>query len=119
MMARRNTTRKTATRRRGGRSTGAKRPAEQPSHAPSTGPAPQLLRPRNANELVVRMYRQGLGDCFLLALPAKNDAVKYVLIDCGVHMRQTNGPARLAQVMDHLVASTGSHIHVVVATHEH
>ena len=65
------------------------------------------------------MYRQGLGDCFVLALPAKGGTTKYVLIDCGVHARQTNGPARLTQVMEHLVASIGSHIDVVVATHEH
>jgi len=71
------------------------------------------------NELIVRMYRQGLGDCFLLALPARNGATKYVLVDCGVHARETDGPARLAQVLDHLIAATGPHIDVVVATHEH
>jgi hypothetical protein len=71
------------------------------------------------NELIVRMYRQGLGDCFLLALPAEASRTKYVLIDCGVHKRQTDGPARLAQVMDDLVAATGARIDVVVATHEH
>lgn len=71
------------------------------------------------NELIVRMYRQGLGDCFLLALPAGKGRTKYLLIDCGVHMRQTDGPARLAQVLDDLVAATGAHIDVVVATHEH
>src|SRR5262245_45791378 len=70
-------------------------------------------------ELIVRMYRQGLGDCFLLALPTKHSKTKYVLIDCGVHMRQTDGPARLAQVMDNLVAATNARIDVVVATHEH
>jgi Metallo-beta-lactamase superfamily len=71
------------------------------------------------NEIIVRMYRQGLGDCFLLALPAGRSATKYLLVDCGVHKRQTDGPARLAQVLKSLVASTGSHIDVVVATHEH
>jgi hypothetical protein len=71
------------------------------------------------DELIVRMYRQGLGDCFLLALPAKKSQTKYVLIDCGVHKRQTDGPARLAQVMDDLVVSTSASIDVVVATHEH
>src|SRR5579871_3335085 len=76
------------------------------------------LRPE-PNELIVRMYRQGLGDCFLLALPTKKGTPKYVLIDCGIHKRETDGPKRLAQVLDHLVASTNSHIDVVVATHEH
>jgi hypothetical protein len=71
------------------------------------------------NEIIVRMYRQGLGDCFLLAVPAGRSATKYLLVDCGVHKRQTGGPARLAQVLKSLVGSTGSHIDVVVATHEH
>jgi hypothetical protein len=70
-------------------------------------------------ELIVRMYRQGLGDCFLLALPAGASRTKYLLIDCGVHKRQTGGPARLTQVMDDLVAATDARIDVVVATHEH
>jgi metallo-beta-lactamase superfamily protein len=81
--------------------------------------ADQRLIP-GTKELIVRMYRQGLGDCFLLALPgAKKDEAKYLLIDCGVHAREDNGPARLAQVMAHLIAATGSQLDIVVATHEH
>jgi hypothetical protein len=79
---------------------------------------PATLAPA-ANEVIVRMYRQGLGDCFLLAIPAGNGKTKYILIDCGVHKRQTDGNLRLAQVLDSLVASTGAKIDVVVATHEH
>jgi hypothetical protein len=41
------------------------------------------------------------------------------LIDCGVHKRQTDGPLRLAQVLDNIVAATDAQIDVVVATHEH
>jgi hypothetical protein len=73
----------------------------------------------DSDELIVRMYRQGLGDCFLLALPAGKSRTKYLLIDCGVHKRQTDGPARLAQVLKNLGKATSSHIDVVVATHEH
>ena len=32
----------------------------------------------------VRMYRQGLGDCFLVTLPRTNGQPYYLLIDCGV-----------------------------------
>lgn len=71
------------------------------------------------DELVVRMYRQGLGDCFLLALPAKDEVTRYLLIDCGVHARETKGSARLAQVLNDIAAATGSRVDVVVATHEH
>lgn len=71
-------------------------------------------------ELIVRMYRQGLGDCFLLAFATDNpDDPRYVLIDCGVHMRQPDGRQRLLQVMEDLLATTGNHLHVVVPTHEH
>jgi hypothetical protein len=79
---------------------------------------PELLVPAR-NEIIVRMYRQGLGDCFLLMLPAGDSGTKYLLIDCGVHKRQTDGSVRLAQVLDNLVVATGSRIDVVVATHEH
>jgi hypothetical protein len=66
------------------------------------------------------MYRQGLGDCFLLAFGSKSTGEpRYVLIDCGVHDRETDGSKRLRQVMEHLVAATGGKLQVVVATHEH
>jgi metallo-beta-lactamase superfamily protein len=93
------------------------RKRKKPAAKPPAAAGQRLLT--QPNELIVRMYRQGLGDCFLLALPGRNGATKYVLIDCGVHARETDGPARLAQVLDHLIAATGPHIDVVVATHEH
>lgn len=71
-----------------------------------------------AGRLRVRMYRQGLGDCFLLAIP-ENRVTRYVLIDCGVHSRQESGPERLAQVMEDIEAATGGRLDVVVVTHEH
>jgi hypothetical protein len=71
-------------------------------------------------EVIVRMYRQGLGDCFLLAFaPADRASPCYVLIDCGVHARQDDGPHRMKEVMDDLKAATAGRIDVVVATHEH
>lgn len=78
------------------------------------------LTPQNG-AVVVRMYRQGLGDCFLLALAGKraNARPRYVLIDCGVHRRQDAGPQRLKQVMENVVVATGGRLDVVVATHEH
>jgi hypothetical protein len=91
--------------------------------APAAGPRAigpvEPLVPDGPNQMIVRMYRQGLGDCFLLALPAAHDETKYVLIDCGVHMRQTDGTARLAQVMRDLAAATRSQIDLLVASHEH
>jgi hypothetical protein len=107
--------------------TGAKRKTARPPkaarggtpEAPAAVDATDRLIVESPDELIVRMYRQGLGDCFLLAVPAAGGKTKYVLIDCGVHARETNGPARLMQVLKHLSAATGSHLDVVVATHEH
>jgi metallo-beta-lactamase superfamily protein len=71
-------------------------------------------------KLVVRMYRQGLGDCFLLAFGTSdaNDP-RYVLVDCGIHKREMHGRDRLDQVLKDLAKATNRHLHIVVATHEH
>ncbi len=95
------------------------RSTRKPAKRSAGGRSAARLLPEKPTEIVVRMYRQGLGDCFLLAVPVKKGKAKYILIDCGVHARQTDGPSRLAQVLEHVAASTGSHVDVVVATHEH
>lgn len=77
------------------------------------------LRPPKEG-LAVRMYRHGLGDCFLLAFDrSRSKTPCYVLIDCGVHMRQDKGSKRLGEVMDDLIVATGGKLDVVVASHEH
>ncbi len=70
---------------------------------------------------VVRFYRIGHGDCFLLAFPSKSvDKPVYVLIDCGY---KPGSPGHIntsaAEVWDDIRAATGGHIHVTVITHEH
>lgn len=92
-------------------------PRSQPSKK-SGSEEPLLVPP---GEVVVRMYRQGLGDCFLLAFGGASDSdrTSYLLIDCGVHARQDQGRARLAHVLDNLHRATGGRLNVVVATHEH
>lgn len=105
----------------------ASRKSPQPRRPKAPGPdtgrptsAARLTHEEGRREVIVRMYRQGLGDCFLLALPTANPTEpRYLLIDCGVHSRETEGTARLAQVMENLVTATGSHLDIVVATHEH
>lgn len=81
---------------------------------------PKLQLPENG--IAVRMYRQGHGDCFLLALPRSGggDPV-YVLIDCGykpgspgfVHDKS------IGDIVDHIGESTGNHLDLVIITHEH
>lgn len=69
----------------------------------------------------IRMYCQGLGDCFLLTFPRKSGPRKefHILIDCGVIVGQPGGPAKIKQVVDHLAQDTKGHIDVLAVTHEH
>lgn len=68
----------------------------------------------------VRMYRQGLGDCFLLAF-ATADAERpcYVLIDCGVLLGTPNAVETMQGVARHIHDATGGRLDVLVVTHEH
>ena len=72
----------------------------------------------------VRMYRHGLGDCFLLAFPTKTDGKDFkILIDCGVILGTPNGSTIIKQVVEDLKHATDEGgtptIDVLVATHEH
>jgi hypothetical protein len=65
----------------------------------------------------VRMYRQGLGDCFLVTF---NPATKpvHILIDCGtLGARTTN--VKMPDVIEDIKKTTEGHLDVLVATHEH
>lgn len=64
----------------------------------------------------VRMYRQGLGDCFLLTF-GEGKAAKHVLIDCG-----TLGSAagvKMTEVVNDIRKATNDHLDLLIATHEH
>ena len=67
----------------------------------------------------VRMYRQGLGDCFLLTFPGRGDEPVFMLIDCGVLKRTPDGDGRIRRVAEDIFETTGGHLHILVATHEH
>lgn len=69
----------------------------------------------------IRMYCQGLGDCFLLTIPRHGTARKdyHILIDCGVIVGQPQGPDKINQVVTHLAKTTNGHIDVLAVTHEH
>jgi hypothetical protein len=78
----------------------------------------RLLPP--AGGAAIRMYRQGLGDSFLLAFAtAQRRSPCYVLIDCGAHFAQRGGKPTMHKVVDDIIRATGGRLHVVVATHEH
>jgi hypothetical protein len=72
-----------------------------------------------ASGVTVRMYRQGLGDCFLLAFPAAGERPFFMLIDCGVLLGTPQGGEKVRRVAEHILAATGGRVDVLVATHEH
>jgi hypothetical protein len=67
----------------------------------------------------VRMYRQGLGDCFLITLPRKDGEPFYILIDCGVILGTENPGDIMSKVVQNITATTGGHIDLLVVTHQH
>ena len=69
--------------------------------------------------VTVRMYRTGLGDCFLLAFRGRDGSPVYMLIDCGVHGQYKGGGERIGKIAEHIQASVGQRLHVVAVTHEH
>jgi hypothetical protein len=67
----------------------------------------------------VRMYRQGLGDCFLLAFATGGERPFYMLIDCGVLVGTPNAEETMRRVAESVRDATGGRIDVLVATHQH
>jgi glyoxylase-like metal-dependent hydrolase (beta-lactamase superfamily II) len=84
-------------------------------------PVPVPSTPMTAPEsgVKIRMYRQGLGDCFLLAFAAGDERPFYMLIDCGVLLGTGDAGDKMRRVAESLRDSTGGKIDVLVATHQH
>jgi beta-lactamase superfamily II metal-dependent hydrolase len=61
----------------------------------------------------IRMYRVGFGDCFLVSLPHG----KHILVDCGVHAQ--GDLHTIEKAVDDIVAESGGHVALLVATHAH
>ena len=69
----------------------------------------------------IRMYCQGLGDCFLLTFP-RSDAqhpVFHLLIDCGVIAGTEFAREKINAVVEDIFQTTKGHLDLVVGTHEH
>ncbi|HYZ23973.1 MAG TPA: hypothetical protein VE690_17635 [Rhodopila sp.] len=67
----------------------------------------------------VRMYRQGLGDSFLLTVPDKDGKPFNILFDCGAILGTPQIATVLEQVLNDVIATTGGELDVLVVTHEH
>ena len=70
-------------------------------------------------EVIIRMYRQGLGDCFLLTFRGESDKPIHMLIDCGVWDSDAETMRRMAKVIASVATTTNSHLDLLVVTHEH
>ena len=68
---------------------------------------------------VVRAYRHGLGDCFLLAFANQRPQQHYVLIDCGVLLGTDGADATMKDVANDIVAATNGRLDALVLTHQH
>jgi len=93
------------------------RPNEEERFNPAAKPAEMAARA----QVRVRMYCQGLGDCFLLTFPRQGGqrAEFHVLIDCGVISGTQNARNLTHAVVQHIHETTQGHLDLVVATHEH
>jgi hypothetical protein len=81
-------------------------------------PVPDTENKIPLQSVCIRMFRQGLGDCFLLTFN-RSDAKKYnLLVDCGV-LPISGGDGRLKQIVKVILQDCEGHIDAVAATHEH
>ena len=66
----------------------------------------------------VRMYRQLLGDCFLIRIEDEGSN-RHILIDCGLLQGLPNASERMRAVAEDIAKATGGHLDLLVVTHEH
>jgi hypothetical protein len=107
-----------------------KKPPSKPQKPPQEEPAAGGRMTPPEKGVKVRMYRTGLGDCFLLAFPKEKTArdprdVFYLLIDCGVFKATENAQKWMREIVQDIKAATqreGSdegYLDRLVITHEH
>jgi hypothetical protein len=65
------------------------------------------------------MYRQGLGDCFLLTLKSDADRPFRMLIDCGLLLGTPDAEITMNRIARDIALECESYLDVVVATHPH
>jgi hypothetical protein len=65
------------------------------------------------------MYRQGLGDCFLLTLNREDQEDFNILIDCGLFQGTKNAKMIMQNVAQNISETTNKRLNVVVLTHDH
>src|SRR5690349_15993844 len=90
---------------------------------PKSKPTPKKKsKPRSTpsgDVATVRMFCQGLGDCFLITFPQKGPRPYCVLIDCGVAMGTKSVEKIMPEIVAEIARLTGGVIDLLVVTHEH
>ena len=115
--ARKSPTRRASKTTRAGAAKRAHRKSSKVSTSSGAPNADAALMSAPPSGVKVRMYRQGHGDCFLLAFASPSGPV-YVLIDCGFKPG-SSVHADIGAIVDHIRASTGGRIDLAIVTHEH
>jgi beta-lactamase superfamily II metal-dependent hydrolase len=64
------------------------------------------------------MYRQGIGDCFLLTF-VSGPQPQHILIDCGVLSGTADGKNKMQRVARNIKEVTNNRLSALVVTHEH
>jgi hypothetical protein len=80
---------------------------------------PALSKRSDNYRVRIRMYRQGLGDCFLLSFPKAVGKPVHVMIDCGVVLGTSEPNVVMKQVAENVKLATGGKVDLLVITHEH
>ncbi len=71
-------------------------------------------------KLTIRMYCQGLGDCFLLKFESEAGQNPFnMLVDFGLFLHTKGETIRLKEVADNINLETGGILDLVLGTHEH
>src|ERR1700752_1284136 len=117
-MATRKTTKKTS-KRPATKKAGSKVAKKRAARKTTRKSASKTSRSNSKIRIKVRMYRQGLGDCFLITIPRQNGNPFYAVIDCGVILGTRDAGKMMTEVVEHIIQTTGGHVDLVAVTHEH
>jgi hypothetical protein len=119
---RRKTTKKTTAKKPATRTVKAKnavrRQADDPVSAAATSAKPLTIAPK-VFRVRIRMYRHGLGDCFLLSFPVTDKQPVHFMIDCGVVLGTTEPGPVMTKVAEDIKKTTGGEVDLLAITHEH
>jgi len=80
---------------------------------------PDTTGPARKPQATVRMYRRGLGDCFLVQFTKDDGGLFSVLIDCGLIGVAAGPKAKMQEVVADIDKACHNRIDVVIMTHEH